>query len=211
MMQMLFFFAGFDNLDFSETHKNIFGSLRQSTSGDCSPCIVIKTEEVRKQLKRIRANKAAGSDGVHPRTLKVCADQLCSVRTSVFSLSLLSTKIPAMWKTSCIVPIPKRANVSRDLANLRPIALTSHIMKCFERVVLQHLTRQVAAFLDPLQFAYRRGVGVDDALLLMLHNIYSHLETTASSVRILFFDFSSAFNTIQPHILADNLSHFKLH
>ena len=54
-------------------------------------------------------------------------------------------------------------------------------------------------------------MGVDDALIFMLHNIYSHLETTASSVRILFFDFSSAFNTIQPHILADKLSNFKLH
>lgn len=101
--------------------------------------------------------------------------------------------------------------MSCDLANLRPIALTSHIMKCFERVLLHHLTRQVSVFLDPLQFAYRRGVGVDDALIFMLHNIYSHLETTASSVRILFFDFSSAFNTIQPHILADKLSNFKLH
>jgi len=84
-------------------------------------------------------------------------------------------------------------------------------MKCFERVVLDHLTRHVSAFQDPLQFAYRKGVGVDDALLFMLHNIYSHLETTASSVRIMFFDFSSAFNAIQPHILVNKLINFKLH
>ena len=141
----------------------------------------------------------------------MCADQLCSVLHSLFSLSLSSAKIPVMWKTSCLVPIPKKAKVSNSLSNLRPIALTSHIMKCFQRVVLDHLTRQVSAFQDPLQFAYRKGVGVDDALLYMVHNIYSHLETTASSYSIMFFYFSSAFITIQPHILASKLIDFKLH
>lgn len=144
-------------------------------------------------MKRIRANKAAGPDGVHPRALKVCADQLCSVLPSMFSSSLSSTKIPAVWKTSGSVPIPNRANVSRGPANLRPIDLTSHIRKCFERAVLHHVTRQVSACLDPLQFIHRRGVGGDDTLLFMLRNIYSHLETTTSSVRICFFDFSGRF------------------
>ena len=41
--------------------------------------------------------------------------------------------------------------------------------------------------------------------------MYSHLESSASSVREMFFDFSSAFNTIQPHILANKLSQYKLH
>ena len=98
-----------------------------------------------------------------------------------------------------------------SLTDLRPIALTCHIMKCFERVVLGHLKEQVAPHVDPLQFAYRKRVGVDDALILMMHKIYSHLESPASSVRIMFFDFSSAFNTIQPHILANKLIQYKLH
>ncbi len=69
----------------------------------------------------------------------------------------------------------------------------------------------MSVFQDPLQFTYSEGVGVKDAILFMLHNIYSHLETTASSVRIMFFDFSSAFNTTQPHVLAHKLSCFSLH
>ncbi len=68
----------------------------------------------------------------------------------------------------------------------------------------------MSVFLAPLQFTYR-GVRVKDAILFMLHNIYSNLETTASSVRIMFFDFSSAFNTTQPHVLAHKLSCFSLH
>ena len=84
-------------------------------------------------------------------------------------------------------------------------------MKCFERTILEPLTRQVCLFQDPLQFAYRKRVGVDDAMLYMMQSIYSHLELAGSSVRIMFFDFSSVFNTIQPHLMASKLMNYNLH
>ena len=73
------------------------------------------------------------------------------------------------------------------------------------------LRAQVRAFQDPLQFAYRGGVGTDDALLYLLHRVHSHIELTAASVKIMFFYFSSAFNTLQPNILAKKLFGFNLH
>ena len=78
-------------------------------------------------------------------------------------------------------------------------------MKVFEKNVLSKLRAQVQTFMDPFQFAYSQKRGVDDALLCLLNPIYKHLETKGSSVRIMFYDFSSAFNTIQPHLLAKKL------
>ena len=43
-----------------------------------------------------------------------------------------------------------------------------------------------------------------------LHRVYSHLDLAGSSIRVLFFDFSSAFNTLIPHILANKLIHLKV-
>ena len=43
--------------------------------------------------------------------------------------------------------------------------------------------------------------GVEDAIILLFHRSLSHLEKTGGSVRVMFFDFSSAFNTIQPALL----------
>ncbi|KAI3352179.1 hypothetical protein L3Q82_020991, partial [Scortum barcoo] len=57
-----------------------------------------------------------------------------------------------------------------------------------------------------LQFAYQPGVGVEDAILYLLHRAHSHLDKGSGTVRILFLDFSSAFNTIQPTLLRDKLS-----
>ena len=75
-------------------------------------------------------------------------------------------------------------------------------------MVLSRLLRQTQDHLDPMQFAYKRNRGTDDAILSLLHKTYSHLEKPHSFVRILFVDFSSAFNTIQPHLVARKLTTF---
>ena len=52
---------------------------------------------------------------------------------------------------------------------------------------------------------------MDDAKLFILNTLYRHLEGPQTHAKILFADFSSAFNTIQPHILANKLvSYFSL-
>ena len=71
-------------------------------------------------------------------------------------------------------------------------ALTSHIMKTLERLLVHCMRLQVAGDLDPLQFAYQKHIGVEDAILYMLHRAYAYLDVPGSYVKIMFFDFSSA-------------------
>ena len=80
------------------------------------------------------------------------------------------------------------------LSDYRLVVLTAIIMKCFERIVMELLVSQTKPFIDPFQFAYRAERGVEDAILMFLHSIYSHLEQSKAYVRTLFVDFSSAFN-----------------
>ena len=75
-------------------------------------------------------------------------------------------------------------------------------MKCFEKLVLQKLLSQTRAHTDSCQFAYRQNRSTDDATITLLHKAFSHLDKPGTYVRILFIDFSSAFNTIQPHLMA---------
>ncbi|KAJ8040021.1 hypothetical protein HOLleu_14205 [Holothuria leucospilota] len=80
-------------------------------------------------------------------------------------------------------------------------------MKVCERMFLQCFKPYVDRFLDPLQFAYQSGRSCEDAILVFLDRLYSHLERTryGNSARVMVFYFSSAFNTIQPHVLANKL------
>ncbi len=71
----------------------------------------------------------------------------------------------------------------------------------------EEIVMQTEQALDPLQFAYRAHRGVNDATITLLNLLYKHLERSNTHARLLFIDFSSAFNTIQPHILALQISH----
>ena len=81
------------------------------------------------------------------------------------------------------------------------MALTSIIMKTFERIILSHILPQVKPYMDNLQFAYSEGPGIDDAVLTLLCTLQDHLEKLGIKARLLFIDFGSVFNTIPPHLL----------
>ena len=112
--------------------------------------------------------------------------------------------MPAVWKQSVVVPVAKIKNPV-VLNDFRPVALTSLVMKQFERLVKSELLEKTESLLDPFQFAYRAMRGVQDASSTLLNLILKHLEGTKKHARLLFIDFSSAFNTIQPHVLVEKL------
>lgn len=81
-------------------------------------------------------------------------------------------------------------------------------MKTFERILKDKVVSLVSDKLDPLQFAYQAGKGVEDAKVFILNRIYKHLEKPKSHVRLLFAYLTSAFNKMQPHIFIDWLSFY---
>ncbi|GFR71213.1 reverse transcriptase [Elysia marginata] len=160
------FYARFDCHDFVQEREECKSALLESLIRDRER-IVIDESEVRKAMLSLKPNKAPGPDGVKPSVLKKCAEQLSGIMCEIFNMSLKECKGPKAWKTSCIVPFPKKQTV-KCMNDLRPIALTSCVMTVFERCVMLHLQPLVSEFLDPLQFAYRAKRSVDDAILLLL-------------------------------------------
>ncbi|KAL0158830.1 hypothetical protein M9458_046906, partial [Cirrhinus mrigala] len=157
------------------------GSVSVSASDQSTPTpLCLTLDQVRRELKKTKARKATGPDNISSRLLRECTDQLCEVVLFMFNLSLSLERVPALWKTSCVVPVPKISH-PKKLNHYRPIVLTSHLMKTMERIVLSYLRNQVSSALDPLQFAYRSGIGVDDAIIYLLHRALSHLEAPGNT------------------------------
>ncbi len=102
------------------------------------------------------------------------------------------------------MPIPKKNKIT-CLNDWRPVALTPIFSKCFEKLVRDYICSVLPASLDPLQFAYRSNRSTDDAIAFTLHTALSHLENKNTYVRMLFVDYSSAFNTIVPATLVAKL------
>ncbi len=170
-----------------------------------TPAIQFSEDDMRQVFRKNKTRKAPGQDGVTPACLKTCTDQLAPIFTQIFNRSLELCKVPSCFKRSTIIPVPKKPKIT-GLNDYRPVALTSVAMKSFERLVLAYLKDSPGPLLDPLQFAYRANRSVDDAVNMGLHFILQHLDRPGTYVRILFVDFSSAFNTIIPNLLLPKLT-----
>ncbi|KAJ8364789.1 hypothetical protein SKAU_G00136200 [Synaphobranchus kaupii] len=205
---------GFFNLGLLDSFPELREGVEQTEVEKTSPCrsdaergssngllqqLKAATEawQVLRALQQVNPRKAAGPDGVAPRVLKACAEQLAGVYTDIFNRSLTLETVPQSFKSSVIVPVPKKPNTS-TLNDFRPVALTSVAMKCLEKLVLQSINTVVSDSVDPLQFAYCPNRSVDDAVALALHSTLEHLDKNRTYVRMLFLDYSSAFNTIRP-------------
>ncbi|KAK3506172.1 hypothetical protein QTP70_014844 [Hemibagrus guttatus] len=145
------------------------------------------TADVKRTLCRVNPRNSAGPDNIPGRVLRECAEQLADVFTDIFNISLSSTVVPTCLKTTTIVPVPKKSRVS-CLNDYHPVAT------------------QLLPSLDPLQFAYRPNRFTDNAITITLHLSITHLDNKETYVRMLFIDFSSAFNTIIPQHLIEKLS-----
>ena len=83
-------------------------------------------------------------------------------------------------------------------------------MKCLEKIVKAKLIKYIGCQQDPLQFAYTKNRSTLDPTVLIVHDVLKFLDSPNSKhnshfVKILFIDFSSAFNTLQIHIMLDRL------
>ncbi|KAL0173630.1 hypothetical protein M9458_029598, partial [Cirrhinus mrigala] len=169
------------------------------------PVLQVSEEDVRQVFRKNKRRKAPGPDGVTPACLKTCADQLAPIFSQIFNRSLELCEVPSCFKRSTIIPVPKKPKIT-GLNDYRPVALTSVIMKSLEQLVLTYLKDITGPLFDPLQFAYRANRSVDDAVNLGLHFILQHLDRPGTYMRILFVDFSSAFNTIILTLLQTKLN-----
>lgn len=81
----------------------------------------------------------------------------------------------------------------RGLTTYRPFALTSHLMKTLDVLVLNHLHLMVRSSSDSLKFTYQPDIGED---VCLLHQALTFLVRPGSAVRIMVFDLSCASNNI---------------
>lgn len=125
----------------------------------------------------------------------------------IFSSSLQLSQVPRCFKVSIIITVPKKPKIA-TLNDYRPVvALTLVVRRVLELLVQKQLKSVTTDLLDPLQFAYRQNRSADVAAALALFFTFRHLDPPNRYARVLFLDFSSAFKTIVPQKLFENLQH----
>lgn len=82
----------------------------------------------------------------------------------LFQLSLNASFVPRASKETTVIPNPRKPH-GKVINDFRPVALTSILCKCTERVVAMKLTTMINENLDPLQFSYEVKQSVEDTNL----------------------------------------------
>ena len=171
---------------FSDTH------VREN----CLNNIIFDEEDIMEAIEQISASAAAGPDKFPALFLKTCK---CSVARPLFLIwrrSLDSGIIPLALKTANIVPIHKGGSRGTP-SNYRPVALTSHLLKLFERVLRKNIVAYMEEnnLFNPGQHGFRQGRSCLSQLIAHFDNI-SRLLEDGKNVDVVYLDFAKAFDKL---------------
>ncbi len=89
-------------------------------------------------INELSANSSSGPDGIPALLLKKCKSEIANPIFILWRKSLDMGVVPSSLKVSHIIPIHKGDHRGIP-ANYRPIALTSQLIKLFEKVICNKL------------------------------------------------------------------------
>ena len=153
----------------------------------------------------LKITSAAGADGVPASLLKDCKKELSKPLYLLWRASLDQGLIPADLLLVLISPVHKGG--SRGLPkNYRPVALTSHIVKVFERVMRKALISHLENhdLLPHGQHGFRALRSTLTQLLSYWETILGELEK-GHGVDCIYTDFSKAFDKVETGVLLHKL------
>ena len=169
----------------------------------------ITSAEVRRAIGSFKNGKAQGPDEVDIQFLKRTGEVSRDIVLYVSNLMFKDWQVvPSRWKERWIIPLIKTGKVGDRMKELRPVSLTSYIAKVLEKILVFRLSTYVLRLqlLSSVHFAYLRGRSTTDCLVYMLDRIQRNMQQRINT-HCIYFDFSSAFDTVQHSILLWKLEH----
>lgn len=161
--------------------------------------------DVEKVIDLLKVDSAPGPDGLPTVLLKKCKSTLSQPLTVLWRQSLDTGKIPDPLKYATIIPIHK--GDSRAIPkNYRPVALTSHLIKVFERLMRNNLVSYLEKhdFMNEHQHGFRPGRSCLTQLIEHYDLILHYLENGVN-VDVIYLDFAKAFDKVDHGILCHKL------
>ena len=104
-----------------------------------------------------------------------------------------------------------KGGVKSNPANYRPVALTNHLTKIFERIIKKSLVKYLESneIMNPTQHGFRQNRSTISQILTFYEDIISKLEN-GDEVDAIYLDFSKAFDKVDHNILLQKLKQLKI-
>ena len=100
----------------------------------------MEIKDIEDAIDELDENSSAGPDGVPAIFLKKTKEEISLPLSLILRKSLDEGKIPNVFKLAHVTPIHKGGSRQKP-EQYRPVSLTSHVMKVFERVLKKKIIK----------------------------------------------------------------------
>ena len=173
--------------------------------------VIFSAAELAEAMHELDPTSAPGPDSFPAILLHKCSDSLSSPLAKIWRSSLKTGEIPSVCKAATITPIHK--GKSRAVPkNYRPVALTSHLIKVFEKVIRKRIVQfmEKHELFNKSQHGFRGGRSCLSQLLAHFDHITACLEK-GCGVDVVYLDFAKAFDKLDHGITLYKLKSLGIH
>ena len=167
--------------------------------------IIFDEQDIIEAISTLTPNSAPGPDGFPAILLKNCKEELARPLAIFWRNCLNCGETEEVHKRNHITPISKGGDQGEP-SNYRPVSLTSHLTKVFEKVVRKKMVGYLNEnnLFNSTQHGFRQGRSCLSQLLSHYDSILSKLEE-GKDVDVIYLDFSKAFDKVDHNILLTKL------
>ena len=156
------------------------------------------------QIKKVK--KSSGSDPVCYYMIKHLPDNTLSDLLEIYNLFWDAGQVPDQWKEAEVIAIHKPGKPRKDPKAYRPISLTPHLSKIYERMILNRLQYQLdkKGFIHSSQAGFRHGRGTSDHLVKLSSHVRKAFMKRKPTLCVS-FDVKGAFDQVWTNKLMSKL------
>ena len=161
--------------------------------------------EVIEAIDEIKSTAASGPDGIPVCVLKNCKTVLAPAIHMIWTESLRDSRVLAAYKSSNVSPLHKKDSKA-EAANYRPVSLTSHVVKIFERILRKRMVSYLEenGLICSRQHGFRKGKSCLTQLLKHFDDIIDSLQS-GNDFDAIYLDYAKAFDKVDHRLLLKKL------
>ena len=188
----------------------------ENGKGDSFPDVPPKTDQILDDVRicaqdvldaiaEMSQSSSPGPDKFPATILIECREILAEPIACMWQYSMDSGKIADLFKLQSITPVFKKGSRAKAV-NYRPVSLTSHLVKLFERIVRKRMVTFIEdnRMFTASQHGFRSGRNCLTQLLHHIDDVLNDLSADANA-DVIYLDFAKAFDKVDHKILLKKL------
>lgn len=200
-------------------YVKVFSNPKKADIADCTsqlkPSFIssldnldLSESDIKEAIKELDPYSSTPDGDIPAKILKSCNDNLSYPLFLLWKSSFETGLIPGTLKIQFVTPVFKKGDQT-DAANYRPISITSHVIKIFERVIRNKLVSHMEDnnLLSSKQHGFRKKRSCLTQLIDHVDHILKALNS-GKEVDTIYLDYAKAFDKVDLHILLKKLQQY---